>query len=383
MHVAHAETSLAGELKAEALRLGFDAVGIAPAVSPPGYARFLDWLEEGCAAGMAYLGRRAEARAHPRSIHFPVRSVVVAAMVYGRPAPVEPEPRRGKVARYARGQDYHRVLWDRLDQLLNWLRQRQPGVTGRSVVDTAPLLERDYARLAGLGWIAKNTMLIHPRLGSFTVLGALLTDCELDPDAPFAFDRCGTCTRCLEACPTSAFTAPGRLDARRCISYWTIEHRGPIPDDWADQLHGWVFGCDICQDVCPWNRKAPPGKEPALEARAGPSEPDLVAWLEADSSEFREQIRGTALERARRVGLVRNAALILGTRQVADAVGGLIGLLDDPQPVIRAAAAWALGRFSTDLARASLIAHRQDEDESVRAAIDRALGGESPDDCEE
>jgi epoxyqueuosine reductase len=269
-------------------------------------------------------------------------------------------------------------MWERLDQLLAWLQTRRPNATGRSVVDTAPLLERDFARLAGLGWIAKNTMLIHPRLGSFTVLGALLTDCELEVDLPFEYDRCGTCTRCLDACPTSAFTAPGRLDSRRCISYWTIEHRGPIPDAWADQLHGWVFGCDVCQEVCPWNRKAPAGTEPWLAPRADLSELDLLAWLEADPAQFREQIRGTALQRAKRVGLVRNAALVLGTRREARAEPALIRLLDDSEPVIRAAAAWALGRLATLEAQTALLAHAQDPDPEVQNAIRSALKGQPP-----
>ena len=168
------------------------------------------------------------------------------------------------MARYARGADYHRVIWDRLEALLAWLRAECPEIKGRAVADTAPLLERDYARLAGLGWIGKNTMLISRRLGSFTFLGAVLIDAELAYDAPHESNHCGSCTRCLDACPTDAFTGPYQLDARRCISYWTIEHRGVLADPEAAELHGWVFGCDICQDVCPWNRKAPPGRQSAV-----------------------------------------------------------------------------------------------------------------------
>ena len=218
---------LTRQLKAEALRLGFDRVGIAPAVSPPGYGRFPDWLQAGHAAGMDYMEQHAEARRHPDRLLEGVRSVVMVSLVYGERQAESSSPTQGKIARYARGQDYHRVLWDRLEELLGWLRQQSPEVRGRAVVDTAPLLERDFARLAGLGWIGKNTMLIDRKLGSFTFLGALLVDCELVPDDPHHADHCGTCTRCLDACPTDAFAGPYQLDARRCISYWTIEHKGP------------------------------------------------------------------------------------------------------------------------------------------------------------
>jgi epoxyqueuosine reductase len=336
---------LTPRLKAEALRLGFDFVGVAPAVAPPGYPRFLDWLESGCAAGMDYLPDRAGARAHPDAVLPGVRSIVVAGFVYGAPSPAPTEP-EGKVARYAQGGDYHRLLWNRLDSLGTWLTAHHPGTNARAVSDTAPLLERDFARLAGLGWIGKNTMLIHKRLGSFTVLGALLTDADLTPDAPFAIDHCGTCTRCLDACPTDAFDGPYRLDARRCISYWTIEHRGPMPDEAAGSLDGWAFGCDVCQDVCPWNRKAPIGREPALAPRETWVNPDLIAWLDRTPEEWTQALRGTALKRAKRAGLVRNAALVLGARGVLEAVPSLKRLLDDPDPTVRWAADWALRRIA-------------------------------------
>ncbi|GIW87101.1 MAG: epoxyqueuosine reductase [Isosphaeraceae bacterium] len=338
-------------LKAEARRLGFDAVGVAPAVEPAGYGWYRDWVERGCAAGMEYLVRQGEARRHPTSILDGVRSVVMTAIVYGCPDAAAEDNRteavrRGKVAQYARGADYHRVLWDRLERLLGWVRQHVPEVRGRAVVDTAPLLERDYARLAGLGWIGKNTMLIGRQTGSFTVLGALLLDVELTPDEPFSANHCGTCTRCLEACPTDAFDGPYRLDARRCLSYWTIEHRGPIPDAWAERLGGWVFGCDVCQDVCPWNRKAQRGSEPEFEPRPEWTSPDLVAWLEREPDEWARLLRGTALKRAKRAGLVRNAALVLGARGVAAARPVLERLAEDADAGVRAAAEWALRRIA-------------------------------------
>jgi epoxyqueuosine reductase len=371
--IASNPDDLTTRLKTEALRLGFDQIGVAPAVAPPGYPHYLDWLRQGHAAGMAYLERQAAARSHPENLLEGVRSVIVAGFVYGRQTESEVGPTQGKVARYARGSDYHTLLWQRLEQLLAWLQTERPGTTGRALADTAPLLERDFARLAGLGWIGKNTMLIDRRVGSYTVLGALLTDAELQPDEPFTTDHCGTCTRCLDACPTGAFVGPYQLDSRRCVSFWNIEHRGPIAADFADQLHGWVFGCDICQEVCPWNRKAPAGREPELEPRSEWINPDLIEWLSMDDVTLTRRLKGTALLRAKRSGLLRNAALILGEREVVAAVHALIARLQDSDPTVRAACAWALGRIATVEAITALRAAQSDLDSAVRDAIDHAL----------
>ncbi|HZW34767.1 MAG TPA: tRNA epoxyqueuosine(34) reductase QueG [Isosphaeraceae bacterium] len=369
---------LTDRLKAEAVRLGFDQVGIAPAVAPPGYPDFLRWLAAGHAAGMDYLRRQEPSRAHPAALLGEVRSIIMVSLVYGSNASgsgaAASSPARGKVARYARGVDYHRVLWDKLEQLLGWLHAQRPEATGRAVVDTAPLLERDYAQLAGLGWIGKNTMLIHRRLGSFTFLGALLTNLEFAYDRPHQVNHCGSCTRCLDACPTDAFAGPYELDARRCISYWTIEHRGMLSEEAAENLHGWVFGCDICQDVCPWNRKAPSGRLGAFAARPDWIDPDLIEWLELDPAAWRAKLAGTALARAKRVGLLRNAAHVLGHRRVPTAVPALAGRLDDlgEHPQVRAAAAWALGRIATQAARDALDRHQDDPEPQVAAAVGTA-----------
>ncbi|AGA27283.1 tRNA epoxyqueuosine(34) reductase QueG [Singulisphaera acidiphila] len=367
------EPDLTARLKAEAMRLGFDQVGIAPAVSPSSYPHYLEWLQAGHAAGMGYLERQAEARAHPDRLLEGVRSIVVASFVYGRPAPEPAGPTQGKVARYARAADYHEVFWRRLEALLDWLKVEQPGLRGRAVADTAPLLERDFARLAGLGWVGKNTMLINRRLGSFTLLGGLLLDLELKYDPPHESSHCGTCTRCLDACPTDAFTGPYQLDARRCISYWTIEHKGPIPDDVAGQLDGWVFGCDVCQDVCPWNRKAAAGKEPALDPGEAWAHPNLLDWLTEDPATFSRAIKGTALSRSKRSGLLRNAAAVLGASGEASAVPALSALLDDADPVIRSSVARALGQIASDEAVKALEAHGNDQDPLAHDAIQRAL----------
>lgn len=361
-------------LKVEARRLGFDLVGIAPAVVPLGYGRYLEWLERGRDAGMAYLRRQAEARGHPRHVLEGARSIVVVGMVYGRPEQAEPGPTQGKVARYARGGDYHEILWRRLEGLSDWLKSEHPGMITRAVCDTAPLLERDFARLAGIGWIGKNTCLIDRKAGSFTVLGSLLVDIELAYDAPHESNHCGTCTRCLDACPTDAFDGPYELDARRCISYWTIEHKGLIPDEAAETLGDWVFGCDICQDVCPWNRKAPPGREPSLQPRPEWVNPDLIAWLDREPTAFAKSLKGTALSRSKRAGLLRNAALILGTRQIVEAVPALSARLGDADPVVRGASAWALGRIGSEAALAALLKSREDLDPTVRQAVEQAIG---------
>ena len=351
----HADSSsLTDRLKTEAMRLGFDRVGVAPAVVPPGYGRYLDWVEQGRAAGMGYMVNRAEARGHPSHVLEGARSVIVVALVYGRPDQASPGPTEGKVARYARGADYHEVLWRRLDELLAWLKVERPGMAGRAVCDTAPLLERDFAQLAGLGWIGKNTCLIDRKIGSFTVLGSILVDLELQYDIPLATNHCGTCTRCIDACPTVAITAPYQLDARKCLSYWTIEHKGEIPDPIAEDLGDWAFGCDICQEVCPWNRKAPAGSEPSFHPDPEWVNPDLIAWLERDPTEFRLRLKGTALARTKRSGLVRNAALILGQRESEAAVPALIGCLNDTDSVVRSAATWALRRIGTSEALAAV-----------------------------
>jgi epoxyqueuosine reductase len=273
-----------------------------------------------------------------------VRSVVMVGRSYQPSEEVE-NPANGvpgRVARYARGADYHDVLRRHLLALLAWLQAERPGCRGRAVVDTAPLLERDFARRAGLGWFGKNTMLLNKHLGSYLFLGALLVDVELQPDAPHATQHCGTCTACLDACPTAAFPAPYRLDARRCISYLTIELRGPMPEELRPGVGDWLFGCDVCQEVCPWNRKAPPGADPELQGPPGAEALDAVAVLALTEEEFRRQFRGTALTRAKRRGLARNAAVVLGNCGDARALPALRRALADPEPSVRDAAQWAI-----------------------------------------
>lgn len=334
-------------VKDRAHALGFEAAGIAPAVPADGFDRLQDWLAHGFAGAMHYMERHADARRHPAAVLPTVRTVVMVALNY-LPSAFSEESQaptslaKGKVARYARGPDYHDVLRAKLNELLAWVQSERPGTQGRGVVDTAPLLERDFARRAGLGWFGKNTMLIHKKLGSYTFLGALLLDLELQADVAFTANHCGTCTACLDACPTHAFAAPGVLDARRCISYLTIELRGPIPTELRAPMGDWIFGCDICQEVCPWNRKAPTGQfpsDPDLETL------DLAALLDLTEEAFRRRFKGTALYRTRRRGLLRNAAIALGNRGECAGLPALERALADVEPLIREAAAWAIGRI--------------------------------------
>lgn len=328
-------------LKDRAHELGFALAGIAPAAPADGFAHLEAWLARGYAGAMNYMHRHAEARRHPESILPHVRTVVMLAMTHAADRSPQPlPPLAGKVARYARGEDYHDVLRRQLNTLLDWVQVEMPGCLGRGVVDTAPLLERDFARRAGLGWFGKNTMLIHPRLGSYFLLGALLLDRELTPDPPFIAQHCGTCTACLRACPTAAFPSPGQLDARRCISYLTIELREAIPEPLRTPMGEWIFGCDVCQEVCPWNRRAP--NEGALPARDDLASLDCVELLGMSEAEFRQRFRDTALSRPKRRGLLRNAAIVLGNRGDPAAIPALRRALEDPEPMVREAAQWAI-----------------------------------------
>jgi epoxyqueuosine reductase len=333
-------TALSAAVRERALALGFDRVAIGPAAPPEHGAAFERWLDAGYAGTMTYLARGREARLDPRMLLPGARSVVAVALNHKPDGDAEGwEP----VARYARGLDYHDVMRPRLEALGRELAEMTGGpARSRACVDTSAVLERDLAARAGLGWIGKNTNLLDQTLGSFFFIGIVLTTAELLPDDAVP-DRCGTCTACLDACPTQAFVAPYVLDARRCISYLTIEHRGPIAEDLRPAAGEWAFGCDVCQTVCPWNRKSPPAAEPAFRAER-PLEP-LEALLGLDDAAFRARFKGSAIRRAKRSGLLRNAALVLGNRRDAAAVPALRRALGDSDPTVRGAAEWALARI--------------------------------------
>jgi epoxyqueuosine reductase len=337
-------SGLEDQIKEYARRLGFDLVGIAAATEAETHGFFRDWLGRGWAGEMRYLERQARARRHPESILRGVRSIVMVGLNYKPPEPAAAAPAglTGRVARYARGADYHDVLWQRLDDLLAHIRSVVPGCAGRSVVDTAPLLERDFGRRAGLGWFGKNTMLLHKHLGSYFFLGALLVDVELQPDRAHEAQHCGTCTACLDACPTHAFPGPGQLDAQRCISYLTIELRGPVEPALRPPMGDWVFGCDICQEVCPWNRKATVASEVIFRQDYPEGRLDLESLLGMSEEEFRRRFRHTPFWRPRRAGMLRNAAIALGNRGDALALPALEKATRDADEIVREAARWAI-----------------------------------------
>jgi len=415
--------SLSDEVLAQALALGFDLAGIVP-VGPPRHGAaiaFTDWLAAGHDGEMAYLAARVAERLDP-AIWLPnARSLILLVANYnpGAPPPAWRDPAYGRIARYAWTADYHDVLKPRLYALDAFIRERTGRTAlGKACVDTAPLLERDFAEQAGLGFIGRNTCLITPGLGSWTFLAALAVPEELTTDErrrttadttvvgrrSSVGGGCGRCTRCLDACPTNAFVAPTAtpvgphvLDARRCISYLTIELRGPIPRELRPLMGNWVYGCDVCQEVCPYNRAAPVADDASIlsgarrtrlsansEPRPAPCEvegaaifdaaPPLLELLALDEAAFRTHFRGTAVLRAKRRGLVRNACVAAGNWDDPAAIPALIPLLADVEPLIRGHAAWALGRIGKGAALNSLQeALGTEEDVWAREEIGLAL----------
>ncbi|HTN03501.1 MAG TPA: tRNA epoxyqueuosine(34) reductase QueG [Planctomycetaceae bacterium] len=367
---------LSRRVKLAATDSGFELCGIAPAVSPVGLSRLDDWLEQGFAGEMGYIARRREAYSHPENVQRGVRSLIVCAMNYRGAEPATCGPGEARVARYAwSGADYHDFLRARLHQVADTLHALGPGTKTRVVVDTAPLLERDFARLAGLGWFGKNTMLIHKRMGSRLLLGAILNDAELAYDQPHETSHCGTCTRCLEACPTDAFPEPGVLDARKCISYLTIELRSPIPAELRPGIGGWLFGCDVCQDVCPWNHKPPRTAAVEFIPRGDLNPAGAAEILNLSASEFHARFDGSPLDRPGYDGLRRNAAIVLGNTGGTASIADLAPHLGDPSPLVRGAVAWALGRIGGHAAYAALNERIAIEtDETVLNELHAALG---------
>lgn len=302
----------AGLVKRKALELGFDAAGITD-LSPPPHGEALErWIREGMAGTMRYMERQLEARLRPQTILPGATRAVVVTKHYLSPEPPA-EKGMGRVAKYARGRDYHRALEPALESLARYIQSLGgPDTRAKPYCDAGPVPERELAQRAGLGWIGKNTMLIDPKRGSYSFIAVILTDLDLATDPPFEADRCGTCTRCLEACPTGALVEERVLDSRRCISYLTIEYQGTtIEPALAEHFGDWVFGCDLCQDVCPWNLKfAQPPRDNLLEPNPDLALLDLEEILSLSETEFRMRFGGTALMRAGRRGLQRNAALV-------------------------------------------------------------------------
>jgi epoxyqueuosine reductase len=370
-------------LKTHALEFGFNLVGITPAEPSPYLDAYLRWAAAGMHGEMGYMARPDRvARRRDMNLILPgVRSLVVVGLDYRTAAIPEgmmKDPSRGRIASYAWGVDYHDVMTPRLETLAEWLRQESgQTMSHRVYVDTGALLERSHAYTAGLGFTGKNTMLIHPRRGSLFFLGEILTDLEFDTyDRPGPATRCGSCTRCLNACPTGAFPAPHILDARRCISYLTIEHKGVIDRDLRPLIGNWVYGCDVCQEVCPFQRFAPLTSEsdfyPVNLDRGAPHLLDLLAL---DATAFKARYAGSPILRIKRDRLVRNACIAAGNWGSEEAVPALVHLLDDHSPLVRGHAAWALGHIGGGMARNRLRERLdQETDAVVMSELEQALG---------
>jgi len=332
--------SIAEALKARARSLGFALCRVAPAIAPPHAEAFHRWLAEGCAGQMAWMERNAERRADPQRVLPGAQSVVVLALPYHQEAGAT-RGAQAQIARYAWNEDYHDVIAPKLQSLDAFL-QGHGGIQ-RSYADTGPVLERDFGALAGAGWQGKSTMLIHPKLGAWYFLAEVLTTLSLPPDAPLP-ERCGRCTRCLDACPSGALTGPYRLDARRCIAYLTIELKGSIPEELRPLIGGRIYGCDACATACPWNRFAQASQEAAFAARPA-VQLGLRELLALDEETFRTLFKGSPIKRIKRRGLLRNVCVALGNIGTPKDLPALQIAAADPEPLIAEHAAWALAQI--------------------------------------
>ena len=358
-----------------ALELGFSHCGIVPAGPLADAPRLAAWLDDGFAGDMGYMHEHRELRVDPSKLSDGARSVIAVAAPYAPPAGED------LVAAYAVGDDYHSAMRARLVQLEAFVRaETGASIVGRPAVDSAPVLERAVAVEAGLGWLGKSAMVLNTTHGSWTLLGELVVDVELTPDAAPHPDRCGRCTRCIDLCPTGAIVAPYRVDARRCISYLTIEARGPIPRSLRPAIGQRLFGCDVCQSVCPWSQRVSPTPLPELTRRASMRALDPARILTMSKPEFAATFAGSAIKRARRRGLARNAAVVLGNRRDTDDLGVLCdALARHDEPLVRGHAAWALGRLGHAEARRSLDrACRHEPDSYVCEELRAALEHGSP-----
>jgi epoxyqueuosine reductase len=337
--------NLKEEIKEKSSQLGFILAGVTTPDPPLHYSTFERWLAQGRHGTMEYLAteRSRTRRADPREIMPDCKSILVLATPYSPPFP-EGQELRGQIAAYAWGKDYHDVLPERMKELVRFI-EEQVGhpVNNRWYTDTGPILERDLAQRAGIGWIGKNTCLIHPKRGSYFLLSEILLDLALEPDPPFGTDHCGTCTRCIDACPTDCILPDRTIDATRCISYLTIELKNDIPVELRDKIGNWVFGCDICQMVCPWNRFASEG-DPAF-GKSSPAQ-SLHTELPTSAQEFNQRFKGTPVKRAKRRGYLRNVAVALGNMGDMHALPVLQNALNDEEPLVREHAQWAIEKIN-------------------------------------
>ncbi|NCO40969.1 MAG: tRNA epoxyqueuosine(34) reductase QueG [Armatimonadetes bacterium CG_4_10_14_3_um_filter_66_18] len=348
-------TSVVDQLKSRALDLGFDAVGIAPAEYGEHAGHFRDWLAAGRHGEMGYLARTAEERTHPDRVLPGAKSVVCVALAYcvgAFPRRRERDPLVGRISRYALNEDYHDAMAAPLTELAMYVRELTGGNT-KTCIDTGPVLEKALAERAGIGWIGRNTCLVARRLGTWLFLGEVLTDVELPADQPHA-NYCSTCQACLKACPTGALVATNELDARRCLSYLTIELKGALPRELRPLVGNRVYGCDTCQDCCPWNLTPNRSGHAAFHPRQELLTPELTELLALSPEEFRQRFRGSPILRIKRKRLLRNVAVALGNSGDRGVVPALAAALTDDEPLVRKHVAWALGRLGGEEATGAL-----------------------------
>jgi len=350
------DSSLETLIKDEARRLGFVLAGVTTPDPPQHLSVFEAWIRGGRHGSMRYLSgeRSLVCRADPLQLMPACKSIIVLAAPYSNPGQLATHERgenrnqlRGKVAAYAWGQDYHNVLPERLQAIVAFI-ERQTGhpVSSRCFTDAAPIMERDLAQRAGLGWIGRNTCLINPKLGSYVLLSEILLDLHLTPDMPWETDRCGACTRCIDACPTDCILKDRTIDARRCISYLTIELRDTIPLELRRLTGSWIFGCDICQVVCPWNRFAPTTGDAAFAAQGDSATPPLLTQLQLSAEEFHRDFEGTAVRRTKHAGYLRNTAVAIGNSAGPDAIPLLRDAAQRGGPMVQEHADWAIRRIA-------------------------------------
>lgn len=354
--------TLTERIKQKAVELGFDCVGIAPAGRAPHADAYRQWLKKGHHGDMSWLEKNPERREDPGQVVPGAQSVISLGISYfieDPPPQLWNDPSRGRIARYAWGPDYHDVITPKLKALAGFMRAEVPGSHNRYYVDTGPVLEHESAWQAGQGFIGKHSLFIHPEYGSYVFLADIITDCELDLDTPTGAQgkewtspnktsagTCGSCRRCMDICPTHAFPAPYILDSRLCISYLTIELRESVPEALRPKMKNWIYGCDECQEVCPWVRRySSPGKEPFLRFDPATSIPELLDIIQLDEEGFRKRFKGRAIKRTKRRGLLRNAAVAIGNWGPPEAIPVLERCLADPDPILAEHVRWALKKI--------------------------------------
>ena len=368
---------LNSRIKREARKLGFSQAGIASVYSVPHYDFFLKWLGDGCHGEMSYLFRQAPKRKDPRLAFSEARSILVLAMNYFPGEKFSDSPLKGRISRYAWGKDYHGVIHERLEKLLLFIQKEESTAKGSCYVDTGPVMEKAWGAQTAVGWMGKHTNLISRQRGSWFFLGVILLNIPLEPDSQVR-NYCGTCNRCIEACPTGAIVAPYILDARICVSYLTIEYRGSIPRHLRHLIGNKIFGCDECQETCPWNRFARKTSEKCFSPGEGYEMPDLIPLVGITPGEFEQRFKKSPIYRATRDGFVRNVVTALGNSGKHEAIPVLEKALLDSSPLVRASSAWALGAISRDLAGEILLkAQKRENNPLVLEEIRSVLSSES------